>query len=69
MSSHELSEWMALASVEAQERAERLDDPEGWQQREQDAYAALRRDGPGILVRIQEDEPDEVPSDDDGAPE
>jgi hypothetical protein len=54
---------MALARVEAIEEAERREDPEGWRERADSEVADLTREPPGILARIQEDEPDEVPGD------
>lgn len=52
---------MALARVEAIEEAERRDDPEGWAECAQRELADLTREPPGILARVQEDEPDEEP--------
>lgn len=54
---------MALARVEAIEELERLEDPEGWRERADQELADLTREPPGILARIQEDEPDDVPVD------
>lgn len=64
ISSYELSEWWALAEVEAEEEVDQQENPEEWANRAKER----RRPPPGILVRVQEDEPDEVPED-DAAPE
>lgn len=65
ISSYELSEWAALLTVEAQDEVDRQDDPETWQERQREA----RRPVPGILVRVDEDAPEEPlegPDEDNG---
>lgn len=55
MSSWELSAWLALDAVEAEEAKRRKEDPEGYQAE----LTKHQQPAPGVLVRIHETETDE----------